>query len=61
MKLSDVKNMPITNDDEDTIADQARIAAFEQLPLDTQEVIVNYELNQLDKLLQHNYNIPSQK
>lgn len=55
MKLSDVKSIPMTQDDEDTFADIARVQAFEQLPLDSQEAIIQYELEQLDSLLKQNY------
>lgn len=60
MKLSNVRTMDVTEDDEDTIADQLRIAAYAQLPLDVQETIVNYEMGQIDKLLQHNYDLHTQ-
>jgi hypothetical protein len=55
MKLSDVKQMPVTRDDDDGIADVLRVEAFEQLPVDLQEAIIAEEMRQLDGQLQYNY------
>lgn len=55
MKLSHVKTMCVTEDDNDGFADLARVEAFEQLPADLQESIVAGELHTLDELLRANY------
>jgi hypothetical protein len=55
MKVSDVKSMPVTRDDDDSISDLLRVEAFEQLPADLQESILAEEMRQLDGQLRYNY------
>lgn len=60
-QLSDVRSMRATENDEDTFADVARVEAFESLPRDVQEAIVQGELRVVDELLEYNYGLPASR
>jgi hypothetical protein len=53
--------MRATENDEDTFADVARVEAFESLPRDVQEAIVQGELRVVDELLEYNYGLPASR